>query len=93
MKKENFEETKELETLIIVTQRAIEGLEKITIYKRPENKYHGDGLRNLYITETAYCNDNKAELNRFYGNERLLNVILAELKLQLSEFEDKFEKL
>jgi len=94
MKKENFEEAKELETLINYTKKAIEGLSKI----QPNDGYgkdrvHCDGLLNLYITETSYCNDNKAELSRFYGNKRLLDVILAELKLQLSEFEDRFEKL
>jgi len=94
MKKENFEEAKELEALIINTQKAIEELSKIeSNNKYGKDKVHSDGLLHLYITETSYCNDNKAELNRHYGNKRLLDVILTELKLQLSEFEDRFEKL
>ena len=94
MKKENFEEAKELESLIINTRNAIEGLSRIeSNNKYGKDKVHNDGLLHLYIAETSYINTNKAELDRSYGNKRLLDVILSELKLQLDEFEKRFEEL
>lgn len=92
MKKENFEEAKELEWLINKTQNAIEKLELIKIDKRKSNRIYNDGLYNFYIS-TSFSRDEIDLNDRCYGNKRLLDVILTELKLQLKEFEDRFELL
>ena len=92
MKKENFEEAKELDWLINKTQNAIEKLELIKINKERSNKIYDDGLYNFYIS-TSFGRDEIDLSNRNYGNKRLLDIILVELILQLKEFEEKFESL
>ena len=84
MKIEQIERGNELIKLIEVTDKAISSMEDL------------NGLDEHYWLNICQQKDGsgiRAELQRNEGNKDLKNVILNELKKQLNEFKDEFEKL
>lgn len=88
-----LEESQELLKLINITEKAIEELRKFTPKNRDKESIYDDKSYWLSISEHTDGSGIKASLYRYYGNERLLKVIINELEMQLDEFKDLFSKL
>lgn len=92
MELKDFKEAKELESLIYTTKQAIISCESILIKKEEVDVVHHDGM--YYLNAEIYSIErHKIELNRNFGNKRLLAVMVTELKTQLAEFEKRFSEL
>jgi hypothetical protein len=83
----------ELSGLILITKKALEEIKKFVPEDRKEQAYHDDKLYWLNISEHKDGSGIRADLCRYYGNTRLINVIKNELELQVKELEDEFLKL
>jgi len=97
MTEESLKKGQVLSKTIETTKKGIENLEVLLLEvdKKPgrrDNELH-DGLYNLCISEHKDGSGKKADLSRYGGNVRLLKVIIKELKTQLQEYEEQFEKL
>lgn len=96
MKLENLEKANALAKLIEQTQSGYDNLlrwkersTKLSI----GGKYKVDNVYNLCVSEHNDGSGNCAELKRYYGNEALLDVIIAEVGRQLEEFKKEFEAM
>jgi hypothetical protein len=97
MKLDNLSKAVELKTLLDTTKRALKDLnEKIltlpTGKSTPDHAYV-DGPYYLSLSQHADGSGGKVELNRYYGNRSLLQVIKVELERQIAFFEKEVEYL
>lgn len=83
----------EIQELIASTSKAISSLSKILPREKRDKKKYEDGIYNFNISEHSDGSGEHGNLSRYYGNERLLKIIIDELNLQLSEFEKLFDEL
>lgn len=86
-------EGQELIKLIETTEKALSNLKNIKIKEPKDNKQYEDGLYWFNISEESDGSGWKTNLSRYFGNARLLRVIIEELEKQLKEFEEMLEKL
>ncbi|WP_064199093.1 hypothetical protein [Brevibacillus brevis] len=93
MTHDQLKEGQELLHLIEATEEAIKNLKGIEPAKRDYERKYDDGLYWLAISEQRDGSGKRADLRRYYGNERLLKVITDELERQLSEFKAAFQTL
>jgi hypothetical protein len=89
---EQMNRGKELLELIKITENALNKLKSRKFRESTDGKFYEDRVYGMHISEWRDGSDG-AELARYYGNERLLNVIIAELETQLAEFQEKFDSL
>jgi len=87
MTNEQLKRGQELSQLIKTTKEAINTLKEIKPKKSYDNIYYADYVYNLVICEHRDGSGKKADLSRYYGNEKLLNVIIEELEVQLLTYE------
>jgi len=83
----------ELLALIKITEKALEDVKKFIPQNRNNQKEYDDKLYNLYISECRDGSGVKIDLARYYGNEKLIEVIREELERQLMEYSEEFSKL
>ena len=85
----------ELSEIIKTTQEGIAELEELKLKVRDikEKRHFDDGLYSFHVAANQDGSGKCAELTRYAGNVRLLNVILEELKKQLAEFENEFAEI
>ena len=93
MNLEQLKEGQELTELLKTTNKALQTLKEIKNYKPKDGKKYEDGLYNFCISEHRDGSGWRAELSRYFGNSRLLKVIIDELESQVTELQEKFEKL
>ena len=93
MKQEQLTRGNELLGLIKITQKALLNLEKVMSEHKTKQLKYNDSLYNLCVTQHTDGSGFKADLGRCSGNEKLLEVIIQELKRQIIEFQDEFDKL
>jgi len=83
----------ELLVLIKITENALENIKNFIPQNRNKQREYDDKLYNLCISKHEDGSGNNVDLTRYYGNERLIEVIRKELEKQLMEFSDEFSKL
>ena len=93
MTDEQLTKGKELKDLIKVTEFALINLYEIKPRERLDGRFYEDEIYNLAICEYGDGSGKKGDLSRYYGNERLLKLIIEELEVQLREFKEWFAKL
>jgi hypothetical protein len=93
MTNEQLKEANNLVELIKITKQGIDELRKYTPDDRKPQRICDDLMYNLYIGEYSDGSGKGAKLNRYYGNKKLMEVIINELERQLVEFEDIFKLL
>lgn len=93
MKIEQFNEGQEILKLIEVTQKGLDSLKALKPAEREEQRIIDDKLYNLHISEHSDGSGKSGELSRYYGNAKLLKVIINELERQLAEFKVRFDTL
>ena len=87
MTNEQLKGGQELSQLIKTTKEAINNLKEIKPRGVPSNVFYADGIYNFTVCEHRDGSGKKADLSRYYGNEKLLNVIIEELEVQLLTYE------
>lgn len=95
MTNEQLERGLELTKLIKTTSDAIDNLRKYA-EPRPKlgDKFYEDGFYNLHICEWSDGSGKfSTNLNRNFGNEKLLKLIIEELAKQLKELQEEFDSL
>ena len=86
----------EIQKLIRITENGVKGIKEIIEGRRSELDncaYKEDSVYSLSIFQYVEKEKMEVDISRYYGNERLLDVILKELEEQLEEFQIDFEKL
>ena len=83
----------ELLELIEITEEAIKRLKQLSPENREAQRVYDDKLFWLNISKHKDGSGIQAKLNRYYGNKRLLEVIINELEKQLNEFKTDFSNL
>ena len=87
MTNEQLKRGQELSQLIKTTKEAINNLKEIKPKKTYGGIYYTDDIYNFTVCEHRDGSGKKADLSRYYGNEKLLNVIIEELEIQLLTYE------
>lgn len=91
---EQIEKGNELQELITKTESQLKGLYGLKEKRNPKDKRHfNDGQFFLSISEYYDGSGAKAELNRYYGNAELLDVIIETLEKQVAQFKKLFKEL
>ena len=94
MNTSTLQKANELTKIIEITEKAITTLKKRSPSdERESTKLYDDGLYRLSINEHSDSSGISANLNRYTGNVKLYNVILAELEQQLKDFKDEFNSM
>lgn len=93
MTDEQLRKGNELTELIKVTKVALNNLRALKPEGRKEQGFFDDKLYNLCICKHSDGSGIKGNLNRYFGNETLINVIIKELERQLEEFEKWYKEL
>jgi len=89
-----YKKGQELLELIKITEGSLNSLKEIKPRERLDGKFYEDNYYNLYVGKYSDGSSKGGKpLSRYYGNERLLAVIIRELEVQLKEFKDLFDKL
>lgn len=92
---DKVKKAQELLTLIDTTEKALVGLKEIRKQTRKNKEYrnYDDGLYSLNIGEYKDGSGKNAELGRYMGNAKLINIIIDEVERQLQAFKSEFEEL
>ena len=89
MTEDKLKEAKILLDIIEKTKDAIINISRYLGSGKPsrnkDNEYD-DGFYSLSISECSDGSGNKADLHRYAGNKKLLEVVLDELKNQVTDF-------
>lgn len=93
MNLKQLKEGHEISEILNRTNEALNKLKGIKPYSPKDGKVLEDGLYNFCISEHRDGSGWKAELSRYFGNVRLLNVIIAELEKQVKELQEQYDKL
>ena len=90
MTDEQLKRGQELKQLIKTTEEALNNLKEIKPRERKSNNLYEDAIYNLTVCEHRDGSGKKGDLSRYYGNERLLKLMIEELEIQLREFKEWF---
>lgn len=94
------EQLKEGEELRVLIQQTSEGLNKMHDLKKSKDingsnngKVHTDRMYNLQIGKHNDRSGINADLNRYHGNEEVINAIIEVLTRQLENYKIAFKEL
>jgi len=94
MTTDTIKEANELIELIQITKSGLSELKLLKLKNRiKDNKIHDDGQFWLSISEHSDGSGNNAKLNRYHGNQELLDIIISTLENQLERFEYQLKQL
>lgn len=91
--KEKLARAGELRDLIETTETALEELERVDTSMSVDDRFYKDGCYNLCISEESDGSGWNLDLNRYYGNGKIISLIKAELKVQLAFLLNAAEEL